>query len=73
MFSGIIDHVSLFTEGKIIAAGGMGTDTNPFESLVEIDVEENKWKELSPMPTARYATSSFLMNEKLYVIGKSNV
>ena len=64
------DDVVYITEGKVVAVGGMGTDTNPFDSLVEIDVDENKWKELPAMPTARYATFSFLMNDKLYVIGK---
>lgn len=57
------------SDGKIIAVGGMGTDTNPYDSLVEIDVSENKWKELPAMPTARYATFSFLIQDKLYVIG----
>ena len=47
----------------------MGVDTNPHDSFMMIDLEENKWKGLKPMPTARYATFSFLVNEKLYVIG----
>lgn len=56
-------------DGKVLVIGGMGTDTNPHDYFRMIDLEENKWKELRPMLTGRYATFSFLVNEKLYVIG----
>ena len=50
--------------------GGMATDTNPRDFFRSIDLEENKWKSLPPMPTPRYASFAFLINEKLYVIGE---
>lgn len=49
--------------------GGNGADTNPVDAVSSIKIEENKWKALPPMPTARYATFSFLIDDKLYVIG----
>jgi hypothetical protein len=60
----------LFTDDKVLVMGGMGVDTNPNDSFMMIDLDENKWKGLKPMPTARYATFSFIINDKLYVIGK---
>jgi hypothetical protein len=49
----------------------MGLDTNPKDTLCAYDIESNTWKGLKGMPTARYATSAFLINEKLYVCGKT--
>lgn len=45
-------------------------DTNPKDTLCSYDVESNTWKAMKGMPTPRYATYSFLVNEKLYVCGK---
>lgn len=65
------DPLQLFIpDNKIIVCGGMGSDTNPKDTLCAYDVETNTWKQMKGMPTARYATYSFLVNEKLYVCGK---
>ena len=62
--------IPVISDDKVLAVGGMATDTNPQDYFRSIDIEENKWKALPPLPTPRYATFSFLINEKLYVIGK---
>jgi len=59
-----------FAEDKILVVGGMALDTNPRDMFVEFDVAGNKWKKLASMPTPRYATSTFLIGDKLYVVGK---
>ena len=61
---------NLFAEGRIYVVGGMGADTNPKDYFMGFDVENNRWQSLSPMPTPRYATFSFLIKDKLYVLGK---
>ena len=48
----------------------MSLDTNPRDCLLCYDIELEQWKVLPSMPTARYATFSFIINDKLYVIGK---
>lgn len=73
--SGIYKHnlfivVLCSTENKVLVMGGMAIDTNPRDMFVEFDVEENKWKKLPGMPTARYATFAFLVGDKLYVVGE---
>lgn len=60
----------LFSDNKILVVGGMGLDTNPRDTFVEFDVADNKWQKLPSMPTARYAAFTFIINNKLYVIGK---
>lgn len=62
--------LNLFSGEKIIVVGGMALDTNPRDMFVEFDVAENKWQKLPSMPTPRYATTVFLISDKLYVIGK---
>lgn len=57
------------TDGKVYAAGGMAFDTNPRDSFMSFEVEKNQWKILPSLPTPRYASFSFLMNDKFYVIG----
>ena len=47
----------------------MSADTSPFDLFVELDLETLKWQKMPPMPTQRYATFSFLIDDKLYVIG----
>ena len=69
----IITKYILFSDGKILVVGGMGYDTNPKEYIMSFDVEKNLWASLPSMPTARYATFSFLISEKLYVIGKNRL
>ena len=64
-------QVCFLVDERVLVMGGMSTDTNPQDIFSSIDLEENKWKRLPPIPTPRYATFSFLINEKLYVIGKS--
>lgn len=49
--------------------GGMSDDSNPKDHLWSYDVENNKWKALPSMPTPRYASAAFEINNKLYVIG----
>ena len=73
-FSGCLDMLEslfiIFLDNKIIVCGGMGMDTNPKDTLCAYDAESNTWKAMKGMPTPRYATYSFLVNEKLYVCGK---
>ena len=57
-------------DGKAYVIGGMAYDTNPRDHLMCYDVETNLWQSLPPMPTLRYATFNFLIENKLYVIGK---
>ena len=57
-------------DGKMIVVGGMSTDSNPKDYLMQYDAEKDVWKSLPSMPTARYATSSFLIHDKLYVLGR---
>ncbi len=59
-----------FLDGKILVIGGMGLDTNPKDYLMGYDIETNLWESFPKMPTPRYATFSFLINDKLYVLGK---
>ena len=62
-------EIIFVSDDRVLVMGGMATDTNPRDFFRSIDLEENKWKALPPIPTPRYATFSFLINEKLYVIG----
>lgn len=57
-------------DDKLIVVGGMGIDTNPKDYLMQYDAEKDVWKSLASMPTPRYATFSFLIRDKLYVLGK---
>ena len=59
----------LFPDNKIYVIGGMSTDTNPRSHFAYYDIDKEHWKILPSMPTARYATQSFLRNNKLYVLG----
>lgn len=61
--------VFFFQDGKMFVVGGMSIDTNPKDYLMQYDPESDRWKMMPSMPTARYATFSFLINNKLYVIG----
>lgn len=56
-------------DGKLIVVGGMSIDTNPKDYLMQYDADRDVWKNLASMPTARYATYSFLTRDKLYVLG----
>ena len=48
----------------------MAVDTNSRDYFCSFDISKNQWKELPSMPTARYASFSFLIGDRLYVIGK---
>lgn len=61
--------VFLGTDNKVYVVGGMSIDTNPKDHFMQYDVEKDIWKSLPSMPTARYATFSFLIRDKLYVLG----
>lgn len=63
-------YLSLFTDNKIYCVGGMGADTNPKDHFLAYDPATNLWQSFPVMPTPRYATFSFLINNKLYVLGK---
>jgi len=63
-------ELNLFVvDGKVIVVGGMSVDTNPKDYLMQYDADRDVWKSLASMPTARYATFSFLIRDKLYVLG----
>ena len=53
--------------------GGMAGDTNPQCSVMKYDVEQDIWDNLPSFDVPRYATFSFLVNDKLYVIGKNKL
>jgi hypothetical protein len=57
-------------DNKVYVVGGMSIDTNPKDYFMQYDVEKDVWKSLPSMPTARYATFSFLIHNKLYVLGE---
>ena len=59
-----------FSGEKAYFMGGMSADTSPFDKFVELDLETFKWQIMPAMPTPRYATFAFLIDDKLYVIGK---
>ena len=54
----------------MIVVGGMSSDSNPKDHLMQYDADKDVWKSLASMPTARYATFSFLIHDKLYVLGR---
>lgn len=59
----------LITDNQILVMGGMSDDSNPKDHFWSYDVENNKWKALPSMPTPRYASAAFEIDNKLYVIG----
>jgi len=67
------DHLmglsAVVREDKVLVVGGMAVDTNPKDYLMQYDWQKDLWKSLPSMPTARYATFSFLVNDRLYVLG----
>ncbi|CAH1783842.1 unnamed protein product [Owenia fusiformis] len=71
----MIEHLlgisAVVKDGQVLVLGGMALDTNPRDFLLSYNIETNKWKSMPSMPTARYATFSFLLNDEkdLYVIG----
>lgn len=59
-----------FSDGKVYALGGMGSDTSP-QALVRVyEPVKDQWLSLASMPTPRYGAFSFLRGNKLYVLGK---
>jgi N-acetylneuraminic acid mutarotase len=67
------DHLmglsAVVRDGKVIVVGGMSVDTNPKDYTMQYDIEKDVWKSIPSMPTARYATFSFLIHDRLYVLG----
>ena len=55
---------------RVYAAGGMGLDLRPHNYLQHYDMLKDMWVSLSPMPTPRYAATSFLRGSKIYVLGR---
>ncbi|XP_024896265.1 kelch domain-containing protein 8A isoform X1 [Pteropus alecto] len=54
---------------RVYAAGGMGLDLRPHNHLQHYDMLKDMWVSLAPMPTPRYAATSFLRGSKIYVLG----
>lgn len=48
----------------------MGLDLRPHNYLQHYDMLKDMWVSLAPMPTPRYAATSFLRGSKIYVLGK---
>lgn len=63
-------HFSL--DYRVYAAGGMGLDLRPHNHLQHYDMLKDMWVSLAPMPTPRYAATSFLRGSKIYVLGKDH-
>ena len=58
--------------GKIYAIGGYGEQEDTTVPTVEVYEPENeraKWRLLTPMPTARWAITTSVVNGKIYAIG----
>lgn len=55
---------------RVYAAGGMGLDLRPHNHLQHYDMLKDMWVSLAPMPTPRYAATSFLRGSKIYVLGE---
>lgn len=72
LFKILKDLFSIFilTDNQFLVMGGMSDDSNPKDHFWSYDAESNKWKALPSMPTPRYASAAFEINNKLYVIGK---
>ena len=54
-----------------VAGDNVGEDTDIPADFMSYDVDTNRWSSLAPMPTPRYATFSFLIDDKLYVLGNN--
>lgn len=70
------NHVSVwpfFLDYRVYAAGGMGLDLRPHNYLQHYDMLKDMWVSLAPMPTPRYAATSFLRGSKIYVLGKDKL
>ncbi|NWJ08953.1 KLD8A protein, partial [Crypturellus undulatus] len=61
--------ISVTAKYRVYAAGGMGCDLRPHSYLQHYDALKDMWVSLAPMPTARYAATSFLRGNKIYVLG----
>lgn len=51
----------------------MGLDLRPHNYLQHYDMLKDMWVSLAPMPTPRYAATSFLRGSKIYVLGKDKL
>lgn len=58
---------------RVYAAGGMGLDLRPHNHLQHYDMLKDMWVSLAPMPTPRYAATSFLRGSKIYVLGEDEL
>ncbi|KAG2467554.1 kelch domain-containing protein 8A isoform X1 [Polypterus senegalus] len=56
-------------DGRAFAVGGMGRDLYPQSLFQQYDLRKDVWVMLPPMPTPRYAATSFVNGSKIYVIG----
>lgn len=65
--------VVFFLDYRVYAAGGMGLDLRPHNYLQHYDMLKDMWVSLAPMPTPRYAATSFLRGSKIYVLGKDKL
>lgn len=48
-------------------------DLRPHNYLQHYDMLKDIWVSLAPMPTPRYAATSFLRGSKIYVLGKDKL
>lgn len=65
--------VAFLLDYRVYAAGGMGLDLRPHNYLQHYDMLKDMWVSLAPMPTPRYAATSFLRGSKIYVLGKDKL
>lgn len=61
--------ISLTSDGRALAVGGMAADLLPRSVLQQYDLRKDVWALLPPMSTPRYDTSVCLLGSKIYVAG----
>lgn len=62
---------NLYSDNEIFIAGGMKLNGNPCDQFTAYNVEDDTWRSLPRMPTERYATFSFLIDNKFYNMGNT--
>ncbi|XP_069062271.1 kelch domain-containing protein 8B isoform X1 [Pleurodeles waltl] len=63
------DFVTGILGGRVIAAGGLGNQPSPLNSVEGFNLTKKRWEMLPPMPTGRCSSSSLLTPNMLFVIG----
>ena len=64
----------VISDGMVYIVGGMKADGNPSSMFLEYDVTDDtaRCRKLPGLPTSRYATFTFVIGGRLYVVGKLN-